>query len=196
MSTKTVYQSDPQGWLVGETIARESPMEPGVWHLPAGCVEAAPPDLAEGERARWTGEGWEVVPPEPEPEPVPPTEAELREHARMRRLQAEAAGVMVGGITYATDLESQARMTAALAWMVEAGEDAVTWKSWHGYVVLTAAELRAAAVAVGAHVQACFAAEAIVLNRIADGDITTLSAVDGAPGWPVSEATPTEGDDA
>ncbi|MEP9350558.1 DUF4376 domain-containing protein [Xanthobacter sp. KR7-225] len=195
-TTKTVYQCDPDGVYVGEALARESPMEPGVWHLPAGCTEKAPPKLAEGERAMWTGKKWQVLKPAPAPEPAPPTEAELREHARLRRLKAEAAGVMVAGITYATDLESQARMVTALAFLDQSGGPGLTWKSWHGYVVLTEAELRAAAVAVGAHVQACFAAEATVVNAIADGIITTLEAIDVDPGWPDAPVAPEEGDDA
>lgn len=184
MSTKTVYQLDPLGYFVGEASARESPLEPGVWHLPAGTIEVKPPSVADGQRARWIGGDWLIVPPEAEPPPEPPTEQELRDRARLRRAQAEAAGVAVDGITYASDLESQARMAAASAYLVASGEDAVTWKSWNGYVELSLEMLRKAAVAVGAHVQSCFAAEAAVLSGIAHGDIMTFAEVDAAPAWP------------
>lgn len=190
MSTKTVYQCDDDGILVGEATARESPMEPGVWHLPAGCVDAAPPALAAGERARWTGAAWEIVPPEPEPPPEaerPRTQDELLGYARERRLAAEAAGVTVAGVTYASDMESQARIVATLSYLAAAGLDAVGWKSLAGYVVLTLAQLQAAGLAVGAHVQACFAAEAAVAAAIAHGDIATYAEIDAAA-WPGGEA--------
>lgn len=67
-----VYQTDAEGFLVAPVEADESPLEPGVYLVPRGCVEPEPPALSAGERARWTGEAWEVVaPPEPEPEPEP-----------------------------------------------------------------------------------------------------------------------------
>lgn len=71
---KTVYQTDAQGYYVGPTIADESPLEPGVFLIPGGAVEAEPPSIPEGSRARWDGAGWhleEIPAPEPEPEPEP-----------------------------------------------------------------------------------------------------------------------------
>jgi hypothetical protein len=74
---KIVYQTDAEGFFVGAVAADPSPLEPGVWLIPGGAVETTPPALAEGERARWTGIGWEIVPPpEPEPEPYPEPEPE------------------------------------------------------------------------------------------------------------------------
>jgi len=41
---KTVYSFDPNsGAYVGETIANESPLEPGIFHLPAYSTEVEPP---------------------------------------------------------------------------------------------------------------------------------------------------------
>lgn len=64
-----VYQTDPEGVYVGTTTADESPLEPGVFLLPGGCVEAEPPILYEKELARWNWEdmmwGIEEI-PEPE----------------------------------------------------------------------------------------------------------------------------------
>lgn len=43
------------------------PMAPGEYLIPAGCVTEAPPELAEGQWARWEDDAWVV-----EAIPVPP----------------------------------------------------------------------------------------------------------------------------
>jgi hypothetical protein len=75
MSTKTVYQTSPDGWYLGLAIAFESPLEPGVFHIPAGCVEERPPGAPAGHWPKWTDAGWTIEalpPPEETPEPLPP----------------------------------------------------------------------------------------------------------------------------
>lgn len=72
MSGKIVYQADRLGFFVCETIADESPLEPGVFHIPAGAVEKAPPaSWPENRWPRWNGSRWLLVtkpkPPAPEP---------------------------------------------------------------------------------------------------------------------------------
>ncbi|MGY0794315.1 hypothetical protein ACW7BJ_33625 [Azospirillum argentinense] len=80
-----VYQTDRDGYYVGATEADESPLEPGIFLIPAGCVEEEPPAVADGGRARWMDAGWIVeAPPEPEPEPEP-------EPASLDAIKAEAA---------------------------------------------------------------------------------------------------------
>ena len=62
MATKTVYQYDPAGLYMGETEADESPLEPGVFLLPARCTFVAPPaDVPEGRWPRWNGVAWALV---------------------------------------------------------------------------------------------------------------------------------------
>lgn len=61
MTTKSVYQCDAASIFVGEAVAYESPLEPDVFPIPAGCVEAAPPELADHQAAVWTGAAWTVV---------------------------------------------------------------------------------------------------------------------------------------
>lgn len=59
MNTKTVYQTDNSGLYVGATQADESPLEPGVWLMPAKTVEAAPPaDWPADKWPRHNGSGW------------------------------------------------------------------------------------------------------------------------------------------
>ena len=58
MTNKTVYQFDLAGLYIGDTIADESPLEPGVFHLPARTTEIAPPAIFDGFWPRWNGSGW------------------------------------------------------------------------------------------------------------------------------------------
>ncbi len=61
MSTKIVYQTDHLGIYTGTTVADESPLEPGVWLIPGGCVEVAPPAVPEKKAALWDGRKWQLV---------------------------------------------------------------------------------------------------------------------------------------
>lgn len=77
-----VSQLDAAGFYFCPAVSDESPMEPGVFLLPAGCVMHAPPKVPQGMRARWNGETFvlENIPvpePELEAEVVPPTEDEI-----------------------------------------------------------------------------------------------------------------------
>jgi hypothetical protein len=79
---KQVIQLDADGYFAGLTTADESPLEPGVFLIPAGAIDAPVPVVPEGQRAKWDGEWvFEDIPqpePEPEPEPVELTYAEKR----------------------------------------------------------------------------------------------------------------------
>jgi hypothetical protein len=79
---KQVIQLNSDGYFVGFTTADESPIEPGVFLIPAGAVDAPTPSIPEGQRAKWNG-SWvfeDIPQPEPEPEekPVELTYAEKR----------------------------------------------------------------------------------------------------------------------
>jgi hypothetical protein len=59
---KTVYQYDRSGLYVGETVADESPLEPGVWLMPALTVDVPPPTgFQEGQWPRWNGTAWALA---------------------------------------------------------------------------------------------------------------------------------------
>lgn len=60
MTQKTVYQIDRAGLLLGQTLADESPLEPGIWLMPAGTVEVEPPECPDGNWPRWDGNSWDV----------------------------------------------------------------------------------------------------------------------------------------
>lgn len=52
---KQVIQLDKEGYFVGFTIADESPLEPGVYLLPADAIDADAPVVPENTRAKWNG---------------------------------------------------------------------------------------------------------------------------------------------
>lgn len=59
----TVYQMDFAGMFAGSTPAHASPLEPGVWHIPAGCVQQRPPEeWPDTQWPRWNGAAWVLVP--------------------------------------------------------------------------------------------------------------------------------------
>ncbi|UVK90202.1 hypothetical protein LOY52_09065 [Pseudomonas sp. B21-051] len=61
MTEKLVYQTNHLGILVGAVKADESPLEPGVYMIPGGCVEIAPPPTPEHKAAWWNGKAWQLV---------------------------------------------------------------------------------------------------------------------------------------
>lgn len=79
--TKHAYQFDYAGILVGETVADESPLEPGVFLLPGRCTLTPPPKSAPaGQCPRWTGTAWELISvPASQAEPADDPVAKLRD---------------------------------------------------------------------------------------------------------------------
>lgn len=114
-----VYQTDSKGYFVGPVNADPSPLEPGVWLIPGGCVTTAPPDIAEDEGARWTGDAW-IIETIPEPEPdLPPPPPTLDDHRRAVDDHVEAVA-RARGYNNAATLASYVNSTVA-AWAEEAG---------------------------------------------------------------------------
>lgn len=112
---------------------------------------------------------------------------DLAAYAADRRWRAETAGIVVAGALIATDRESQALITGARLYAQATPGAIFQFKAGGGFVTLDGAQIEAVALAVAAHVQACFAVEAGVLAEIAAGTITTLPQVDGAA-WPGGES--------
>ena len=62
MNTKTVYNYDPDTReCLGLETAHESPMEPGVYLLPAHSTETAPPEAGEHQAAVYCNGAWTLV---------------------------------------------------------------------------------------------------------------------------------------
>lgn len=54
-----VIQLDVQNYFAGFVECEESPLEPGVFLIPAGCIKADEPVIPEGHRAKWEN-GWVI----------------------------------------------------------------------------------------------------------------------------------------
>lgn len=62
MDTKRVYSFHPRTReFAGHELAHESPLEPGVWHVPANATEIAPPDIPNDHICRWDGHKWTLA---------------------------------------------------------------------------------------------------------------------------------------
>jgi hypothetical protein len=56
---KIVYQFDDNGYFLYETIADESPLEPGIFLYPRNTTIYKPPKIEKKNKvARWTGTEW------------------------------------------------------------------------------------------------------------------------------------------
>lgn len=60
--SKTVYQTNALGHYTGPTEADESPLEPGVFLIPAGCVEESPAIPGAHQWPAWIDGAWTFVP--------------------------------------------------------------------------------------------------------------------------------------
>ena len=110
---KTVCQLDENGFYIGPVEADPSPLEPGVYLLPAHSVDTAPPVLLGAQQtARWVDDAWFIAdlpaPAAPAPAPEPTLEQRLSSYTNdlQQRLDAFAATRGYSGIlsacSYAT----------------------------------------------------------------------------------------------
>lgn len=76
---KIVSQIDHEGYFCGAVIADPSPLEDGVYLIPGGCIDLAPPMSVVGKRYKPNGSGgWlsEEI-PATDQSPAPLTDAQL-----------------------------------------------------------------------------------------------------------------------
>lgn len=198
--TKTVSQLDADGYFVGPVVADESPLELGVFLLPALAVDAPPPVMTPGTRARWNGEGFEVTDIQyPNPEP-PETIAEAKNRV-WREIMAErdlrkSGGVKIEEKWFHSDdssriqhlgLKDQARdmITAGLpdtTRLQKLGAD-VRWKTMDGsFIYLTVRHAFDIVAAVGDLDALAFTAAEV--HRMAMESCADPSAYDFSAGWP------------
>lgn len=93
--------------FISEGEADPSPLEEGVWLIPADATDVAPPKIPVGMQAVWEGDKWrtENVPMPPEPEkPKEPTAEELIAECKER----------ASGYLYLTDYSQLPDAAAAL----------------------------------------------------------------------------------
>jgi hypothetical protein len=101
MSSKTVYQYDVAGRYLGETLADESPLEAGVYHLPARTTEQGPPpkdSWPEGRWPRWNGISWLMI-GSTDPLQQPPEDDPLEKLARFLEANPDVLAVMDRKVT-------------------------------------------------------------------------------------------------
>lgn len=84
-----IFHYDISGLFTCEGVADESPLEPGVYLIPAGATVVEPPETEDGQLARWDGSNWQIenVPVPVELEPAVPTRVTMRQ-ARLALLGA------------------------------------------------------------------------------------------------------------
>jgi len=117
-----LYHYDPNtGFFIGISDADESPLEPGVFLIPAYATDVAPEAFSpETQRAIFTeGNGWTieeipVVIPEPEPEVQPPKVTAIS--MRQARLALLSAGYLAAVDTAIAALPSPQREAAQIEW--------------------------------------------------------------------------------
>ncbi|WP_412065113.1 DUF4376 domain-containing protein [Rhizobium sp. SYY.PMSO] len=114
----------------------------------------------------------------PEPAPV-----DLYAYAASKRYAIETGGIVINGMSITTDRASQSMITGAYSYVQANPTVTVKFKTAAGFVELTAEQMTAVANAVGAHVQASFAAEGEVTSQIVAGTITAKAEID-AFAWP------------
>ena len=103
-----VYQTNAQGVYVGPTMADESPLEPGVWLVPAGCVETPPPEVLEGQMAVWESGSWATMPiPDESGVTTPPLTPEEILAAERAAMRLSFAQLLIGLVTEAWIAEAE-----------------------------------------------------------------------------------------
>lgn len=62
MTQKLIFNVDRNGMYLGDAEADPSPLEHGVWLIPAGAIETPPPDTwPAGYWPQWNGKRWNVI---------------------------------------------------------------------------------------------------------------------------------------
>lgn len=111
MTEKNVSQLDAEGYFTGAVAADPSPLEDNVYLIPGGAVDAIPPVIPEGKRARWNGRGFDFEDiPQPTAPPVP-TLDELKSvkntEINLARASANTSIFQHDGKTFACDALSR-----------------------------------------------------------------------------------------
>jgi len=163
--------ADPQGVLIDMDVTRDDETFPFTY---------APDDdapMSNEVRALLQAGGYTI---ETYAEPMP-NAAALRAYAAVARWYKETGGMTVGGFTVATDDRSKALIQGAYLQAQRNPAFTAQWKIASGsFVTIGAAEIETVALAVAAHIQACFAKEAEVVQAIDDDIIDSFAQIDAA----------------
>lgn len=131
--------------LMGQGQADASPLEPGVFLLPAFATDIPPPNASEAFFVVFTGDGWALKeipsPPEPEPEPEqqpapPPLPTITRRQLRLALMRLGVTGDQVEAQIAAMPGTPIEREAAMIEW-----RDSSTYERNHPLVVALGAAL-------------------------------------------------------
>ncbi|HED4877262.1 TPA: DUF4376 domain-containing protein [Stenotrophomonas maltophilia] len=111
--------------------------------------------------------------------------ADLVAAATAERWERETGGIVIGGVQVGTGRDDQNRLSGVLSAIQLGGLESVDFKAQSGWVQLTAPELQGIALAISAHVQACFTAERAHHEAIEQLQTRAdVDAYDVMAGWP------------
>jgi hypothetical protein len=143
--------------------------------------------MQTGEHVQIINGGLFVGPlPEPEPEPEPEGPPDWPAVIAGRRWEVEVGGIVVAGLTIATDDRSKLLINGAAVEAMLDPDYQMQWKTPDGFVELSGSQVLAIARAVRAHVQACFDREAELLAELEAGTFTEAMLDQG---WPVPQSS-------
>ncbi|MBW4710742.1 DUF4376 domain-containing protein [Roseobacter sp. YSTF-M11] len=194
--TKTQYQTDDQGYLIGSVVVHENQRRPGTYLEVPGAIDEAPPALTTGQGARRVDGAWVVVDPDPVVVPDPPTIAELKtakqDALAAKRWLVEYSGFTIsGGLLDGTfvDTSAKTRMVFDTAHR-RATENPLyeirAFKSGRGaFAMMNAATIILIGDAIEEFIQQCFEHESNLNDLVvAAVDQAGLDAIDIDAGWP------------
>lgn len=171
-----VYLWSENGIYIGHVEVEETET------MPERSTPTKPPKLTGSQVAIWTGDGWERMAESPvisEQLQVPGPDWFALIAAR--RYESEVSGITLGGIPVATDDRSKLLISGAAQRAAREPGYTLRWKTYEGFIDLSAEQVQAMADAVADHVQACFNREAELQSAVADGSITAEMLEQG---WP------------
>ena len=129
--------------------------------------------------------GFRLVLWEADPLTLEEQRAEKRAALANKRWEKETGGTTFNGMPLATDAVSQTKYIGAVVGAQINPQGTMKWKTGNGFVTLDAAAVTAVAMAVRAHVQACFDNEADLAVLIDAAETAEeLDAIDINAGWP------------
>ena len=91
-----IYSYDLQGNYTGESVAEESPLEKGVYLIPASATEIKPPSTNANKVAVFDGQVWnieDVVSNEPTAEEIAQRDAEIAQRAEAKAAVLNRLGI-------------------------------------------------------------------------------------------------------
>lgn len=97
---KIVSQLDDQGLFIEPCVAESSPLEEGVFLIPARAVDAKPPTVPAGMQARWNGIGFDLEPVPTPPIPPAPSLDDLKA-AKNAEINAARSAANISTFTHA-----------------------------------------------------------------------------------------------